>query len=168
MSMLNIKQSKVIYKSYGYHEPHTVTLHHTAGGRVGSETYLKSINLGYHFMIDVDGSIYAYNSIDEIVGHSSKANNGYVGVSYVAGGPLGPVNEAQLQSSKDLLLDLANKHDSITHVSDHATIDKIVAHRGWKSDPQWPGEKAEQNDWDIKKQHLLEIAEYAGLEATTL
>lgn len=152
----------------GKHIPHTVTLHHTAGGRVGSEDYLKLKGLGYHYMIDKDGTIYKYNNITDVVGHSSKANRGYVGVSYVAGGvTLGPVNENQLQASIELLSSLHKDHPSIQYVSDHATIDKIVAHRGYKSDPQWPGEKPEVNDWSIKHKYIQLISDATGLKPVT-
>ncbi len=160
---MKIIQSKKSYKSYGTHKPHTVTLHHTAGGRVGSEDYLKLKGLGYHYMIDKDGTVYSYNPITDVVGHSSKANRGYVGVSYVSGGTLGPVNEVQLQASRELLKDICNSHPSVHYVSDHATIDILVAVRGHKTDPQWPGEKVEQNVWSIKHKYIDDIASYSGL-----
>ena len=163
--MMKLIQSNLRFKSYGSHTPHTVTLHHTAGGRVGSESYLKQQGLGYHFMIDKDGTTHQYNGLDNVVGHSSKANRGYIGVSYIAGGSLGPVNEIQLQASIELLKDLHNKYPNITKVSDHATIDKIVAKRGWKSDPQWPGEKSESNDWKVKRHYLNLITQQTGLKA---
>lgn len=162
---MKLIQSNVRFKVYGSHVPHTITLHHTAGGRVGSEGYLKQQGLGYHFMIDKDGTIHQYNGINNVVGHSSKANRGYIGVSYISGGKLGPVNDLQLQASIELCESLAKGYESITKVSDHATIDKIVANRGWKSDPQWPGEKSEKNDWSIKHKYLDMIADGSGLKA---
>lgn len=162
MKLIN---SKVRYVTYGYHDPYMITLHHTAGGRVGSEQHLKIKRLGYHFMIETDGTVYSYNPIDQVVGHSSKANTGYVGVSFVAGGSLGPVNELQLQASKELCKQLAEDYESITHVSDHATVDKKITKRNAKSDPQWPGEKVEQNNYVIKHKYLDIIADFSGLKA---
>jgi len=162
---MNLIQSKVRYQATGMHEPHTITLHHTAGGLKGSEAYLKQKGLGYHFMIAKDGTVYAYNPVDEVVSHSARANFGFIGVSYEAGGPLGPVNEAQLASSIELVTVLANDCDTIRKVSDHASVDNMIAHRGWKSDPQWPGEKSEVNDWTIKHKFLDSIARASGLVA---
>lgn len=162
---MKLIQSKVRYTVNGIHEPHTVILHHTAGGLKGSESYLRQKGLGYHFMIAKDGTVYAYNPVDEVVSHASRANYGYVGVSYESGGTLGPTNELQLQASIELLTKLASDHDSITKVSDHASIDKIVAKRGWKSDPFWPGEKSEVNNWKIKHKYIDLISSKTGLVA---
>lgn len=162
---MKLIKSKVRYTTYGYHNPHTVILHHTAGGRIGSESYLQQKGLGYHFMIDREGIVYSYNPVTDVVGHASRANHGYIGVAYVSGGPLGPTSEAQIQASIELLSTLAEENDSIVKVSNHATIDKIVAKRGWKSDPQYNGEKVEQNDFKIKNNELDRVAKETGLQA---
>jgi hypothetical protein len=162
---MNIIKSKIKYSTYGHHNPHTITLHHTAGGRVGSEAYLKQQGLGYHYMIDVDATVYSYNEVNAIVGHSSRANNGYVGISYVSGGPLGPTSEKQIQASIELMNMLKGKYSSITKVSTHAAIDKLVAKRGWKSDPHYIGEKTEQNNWLIKNRELDKVEAATGLKA---
>lgn len=163
---MKLVKSTTKFAVYGTHTPTTITLHHTAGGLIGSEDYLKLKGLGYHYMIDKDGTIHKYNSCREVVGHSSKANRGYIGISYVAGGDkLGPVNNIQLEASIALIEDIVNRYPSIQSVSDHATIDKIVAHRGWKSDPQWPGEKSESNNWAIKHKYIDLIAKETGLKA---
>jgi hypothetical protein len=159
---MNLIKSKIRFKSYGYHEPSTVILHHTAGGRPGSESFLKQKGLGYHYMIDKDGTVHKYNSINDIVGHASRANNGYIGVSYISGGALGPTNEVQIQASIALLQRLKADY-GVSKVSNHATIDKIVAKRGWKSDPHYIGEKSEQNNWTIKNSELDKIAKATGL-----
>ena len=158
---MKLIQSKVRYKVYGHHRPTVAILHHTAGGRKGSEDYLRVKGLGYHYMIEKDGTVYGYNDIEEIVGHASKANDGYVGISYISGGPLGPTNDIQIQASIELLKELRSQ--GVTKVSDHATIDKIVAFRGWKSDPHWQGEKSEVNNWTIKRDMLQKIADESGL-----
>lgn len=159
---MELIKSKVRYKTYGNHEPHTIILHHTAGGRVGSESYLKQQGLGYHYMIDKDAKVYQYNSITDIVGHASKANNGYIGISYVSGGVLGPTTEHQILASIDLIKSIG--YDNISKVSNHATIDKIIAKRGWKSDPFYTGEKSEQNNWAIKNKELDRVAKATGLQ----
>ena len=161
---MSLVKSKVRYKSYGYHEPTIITLHHTAGGRAGSEQYLKQQGLGYHYMIDKDGTVYQYNDISEVVGHSSRANHGYIGISYVSGGPLGPTTEQQIQASIELIKSITNNYSSVSKVSNHATIDKLVAKRGWKSDPQYLGEKSEQNNFSIKNAQLDRIAKETGLQ----
>lgn len=160
---MELIKSKVKYKNYGYHEPHTIILHHTAGGRVGSESYLKAQGLGYHYMIDKDGKVYEYNHIGEVVGHASKANRGYIGISYVSGGSLGPTNEVQIKASIELIKYISENSD-VTKVSNHATIDKLIAKRGWKSDPQYIGEKSEQNNWTIKNKELDRIAKETLLQ----
>jgi N-acetyl-anhydromuramyl-L-alanine amidase AmpD len=162
---MNIIQSKKLFKSYGSHNPNTITIHHTAGGRVGSEDYLKTKGLGYHFMIDKDGTVHQYNEISDVVGHSSKANRGYVGVSFVCGGKLGPASQEQITAVIELADSLRNKHNNIKYITDHATIDILVAKRGGKSDPQWPGEKVEQNNWDIKHKYIDLIATRSSLKA---
>jgi N-acetyl-anhydromuramyl-L-alanine amidase AmpD len=113
-------------------------------------------------MIDKDGSVYSYNGPNDIVGHASKANRGYIGISYISGGALGPTNESQIQASIALLKVLRRDY-GIEKVSNHATIDKIIAKRGWKSDPFYAGEKSEANDWKIKNSQLDVISKETGL-----
>ncbi len=158
MTTYKVIQSKVKFNVSGTHNPKTIILHHTAGGRVGSEGYLKQKGLGYHAMIEKDGTIYRYNDINEVVSHASRANVGYVGISFIAGGPLGPVTDAQIQAAIQLINEMKDEADSLVKVSDHATIDVLVAKRGWKSDPQYQGEKVEQNDYSIKYKILDRIS----------
>ncbi len=161
---MKLIQSPVRFTVYGEMAPLHITLHHTAGHRKPSEDYLKQKRLGYHFMIDPDGTVYAYNDPMEVVGHSQSANHDYIGISLVCGSPLPAANELQIQATKELCTYLATGYPTIKTISDHATIDRIVAHRGWKCDPQWPGEKAEQNIWAIKHKYLDEIAQCCGLD----
>ena len=161
---MKIIQSKVRFKSNGNHKPHTITLHHTAGSIKGSVPYLVQKGYGYHFLISKDGTINAYNPVSDVVSHSYKANVGYIGISYEAGGPLGPVLDIQRDASIELIKDLISNHKDIDTISDHASIDNIIARRGWKSDPQWPGEPVEGSIWAIKKANLDVIAKACKLK----
>jgi N-acetyl-anhydromuramyl-L-alanine amidase AmpD len=165
---MKLIQSPKRFRSARHQTPHTVTLHHTAGSLKGSEDYSINVtHFGYHFMIDRDGTVYAYNPVTEEVAHSLEANTGYIGVAFIAGGTeLGPVQQNQYQAAVELLTKLQQDYgDTLKYVTDHATIDVLVSGRCAKSDPQWAGEHVDQNNWDIKHHYIDMIANDTGLLA---
>lgn len=161
-------QSNVKFSVSGSHRPTLIVLHHTAGGRVGSEGYLKQKGLGYHCMIERDGKIFIYNEITKVVSHASRANIGTVGISFIAGGTVGPVTDAQIEAAIQIINKMQDDVDSLEKISDHATVDVLIAKRGWKSDPQYQGEKVEKNDFSIKYKVLDRISKATGLNALKL
>jgi len=155
------------YKKHGYLkarwravDPHTIILHHTGGGTlVGAEETLKKRGLGYHYMIDGDGTVVEYGRPNQHMSHSYRNNSGTVGISYVGGGDFGACNEGQYISMIALIRDIAKEYPSIKNVTGHKHIDP----RGWKIDPRWSGEPPNGVDWDVDMKWMLHIKEKTGL-----
>jgi len=119
--------------------PRVIILHDTAGPTLRSaEETLKQRGLGYHYMIDRDGTCYEYAPPTVKMNHAVGYNGISVGISYVGGGGYGPVNDIQIQAS----IDLINKY--IKPFT--PTIRQITGHRhasnSGKIDPEWEGDSA--------------------------
>lgn len=141
-------------------KPYRVIIHHTAGSSIsGAESALKKRGLGYHYMIDKDGTIYEYDDGTRKMYHAYKNNTGTIGVSFVGGGRYGPLENAQHREMIKLLRDLKERHKSLTEVTGHKHVDS----RG-KIDPRFPGEPPNGVDWEIDKGYMDEIAEETGLK----
>lgn len=139
-----------------------VVLHHTAGPTIKSaeQTFLKERpGLGYHYMIDVDGTCYQYFEPETATNHAVGYNQGTVSISFVGGWKYGPVTEAQIHS----VIDLLNGHvlpgrDTIRYLTGHKHCSP-----GRKIDPRFKGEPANNINLAIDKVQMLEIAELTGL-----
>lgn len=140
---------------------HTVIIHHTAGGNLkGAEDTLIKRGLGYHYMIDKDGTVIEYEPPTRRLAHAYANNTGTVGVSYVGGGKYGPINHVQYQQLIELLAYLRDTY-GLKNITGHKHADP----RGWKIDPRWPGEPEDGIDLDIDRRYMLELESKLGMKA---
>lgn len=140
--------------------PDMIVLHDTAGPTLGgAEATLQQRKLGYHYMIDRAGVCYEYATPNVQMNHAMDFNFQTVAISYVGGGGSGPMNEAQIQASIDLI------NNRILPLA--PTIGDITGHKhcspGRKIDPQWQGEPSGGVDLAIDKQFMDRIANATGL-----
>ena len=137
-----------------------LVLHHTAGGTLsGAVSTLKKRGLGYHYLVDKDGTIYEYVPPHRRCSHAYRANTGTVGASFVGGGRFGECNDKQLEAFIFLGRFLKQKH-GLTHVSGHKHVDS----RGWKIDPRFAGEPANGVNWNADAAMMQHIASETGLK----
>lgn len=89
---IDIGTSKAKFKNNG---PHGAVVHYTAGGSSeGTISHLKKIGLGYHFLIERDGSIIQCAPLTHIVYHAGKSNwcgrtalnNAFIGIALCSWG----------------------------------------------------------------------------------
>lgn len=139
--------------------PHLVVLHDTVSPtRTSAEHGLESRGLGYHFIIERDGSVAQYAPLDRVMYHARGYNSNSLGISYVGGGKYGPVNEVQIQASIDLINDLKQQ----SHL-DSVTGHKHASSSG-KIDPRFPGEPENGIDEEIDFEYMNRIANETGLK----
>lgn len=104
------------------HTPNRITFHHTAQpDGVSGPSAIRQIqnwhkeaygmaDIGYHYVIDRDGTIYTGTPADRMGAHQRGQNDGNIGVAFV--GTLGagtPPSTEQVQSAINLGLDVANR-----------------------------------------------------------
>jgi N-acetyl-anhydromuramyl-L-alanine amidase AmpD len=140
--------------------PRTIVIHHTGGGTItGAEDTLKRRGLGYHYMIDGDGTVVEYVPPSRRCAHAYRNNTGTIGIAYVGGGDFGACNEGQYISLIELCRDIKKEYPTVKNVTGHKHIDP----RGWKIDPRWSGEPPNGVDWDIDMKWMLHIRDKTGL-----
>lgn len=147
---------------------HTAVVHCTAT-REGVEFSVHAVrkmhlargwsDIGYHFLIGLDGQIWSGRPIEKIGAHVQGHNTGSVGISYVGGiDAKGRAKDtrtaAQKESLRRLLADLVAKHP----------IRKIVGHRDLSPDMNGDG-KISSNEWTKMCPCFDAIPEYADLLA---
>lgn len=143
-------------------KPYMVVLHDTAGPTIKSaeQTFLtERPGLGYHYMIDVDGTCYQYFKPETATNHAAGYNQGTVSISFVGGWKYGPVTEAQIHASIDLLNEfILPGRESIKYITGHKHCSP-----GRKVDPRFKGEPANGVNLAIDKVEMQEIADATGL-----
>jgi len=155
-----IKKHNMFKSRIRLRRPTTVILHHTAGGSIsGAESALKSRGLGYHYMIDKDGTVVEYVPTNRRCSHAYRNNTGTVGISYVGGGKFGPINDSQQKALKELLVHIRKLDPKIKNLTGHKHVDP----RGWKIDPRWPGEPRDGVNWTIDKEFMEQLAMDTGM-----
>lgn len=141
--------------------PFRIVLHHTAGGTLkGAEATLAIKELGYHYMITKNGTVYEYVPANRLTFHAYKNNMGTVGVSFVGGGKYGPATPEQIASTVQLCKILKQDFPSIKQITGHKHVDP----RGGKIDPRFKGEPANGIDLDIDAEQMKKIAKACDLE----
>ena len=146
---------------HGRHNPYMVILHDTVSPTVVSaERGLQSRSggLGYHFIIDNDGTVYQYAHPHERMYHAAGYNTGSIGIACVGGGKYGPVNRIQEEAIITLIDENILPQTPLSILTGH----KHASHAG-KVDPRFPGEPAEGVDMAIDSQHMDFIAAGTGL-----
>ncbi len=127
--------------------PYLIVLHDTVSPSLKSaENGLAERGLGYHYMIDKDGTCYEYADPFTTMNHAAGYNRNSVGISYVCGGQYGPVNDVQVAASIELINDHIKKLAS--------TIRVITGHKhaskSGKVDPEWPEETNQVDNYYMK------------------
>ncbi len=109
-----------------------IVLHHTGTGEGSLSGVLRRLQHGTvsaHYVIDTDGSIYAFNSDDDILRHAGPSSwegktnlNQYsIGIEMI--GPLPWFTDAQRKSLRSLVLNLMQKYSiPSTHIIRHKDI----------------------------------------------
>ena len=114
-----------------------IILHHT-GDSSARQTYttLKSRGLSVHYIIDRDGTI--YYAVDEqyLAYHAKGYNTGSIGIEIVNTGYADmEYTEAQYESVKELIVDIASRWPNISVDNEHVLGHFEADDRGWKWDP---------------------------------
>lgn len=109
-----------------------IVLHHTGTGEGSLSGVLGRLQHGTvsaHYVIDTDGSIYAFNSDDDILRHAGvssrdgKTNLNQYSIGIEVIGPLPGFTDAQRRSLRKLVLDLMQKYNiPSTHIVRHKDI----------------------------------------------
>ena len=116
------------------HTPNKITIHHTVQGpsangpaavRQVQEYHQRNnswCDIGYHFMIDRDGSIYEANPEDRVGAHVGGANTGNLGISLVGNFEDEQPSSAQINATAQLVRHLSGKYDialDSSHIKGH-------------------------------------------------
>lgn len=109
-----------------------IVLHHTGTGEDSLQGVLRRLQQGTvsaHYVIDTDGSIYAFNSDDDILRHAGpsswdgKTNLNQYSIGIEVIGPLPGFTDEQRKSLRSLVLDLMQKYSiPSTHIIRHKDI----------------------------------------------
>lgn len=141
-----------------------VVLHHTAGESLkGAVDTLIDRGLGYHYIIDREGTVHAYVHPEALTNHASDHNARSIGISFIGGSfkPEGAANEAQIAAVIELLRDLQHKYgQTLQYITGHKHID---VYKKGKIDPQWKGETNGVINQNIDTQNMESIAKRSGL-----
>jgi N-acetyl-anhydromuramyl-L-alanine amidase AmpD len=145
--------------------PHTVVLHHTAGGTVsGAVSALKNRGLAYHYIINKKGTVYEYAPPSRYTAHAYKANRGTIGVSLVGGGKYGPATDLQIDSIIQLCKIIKQDYPTVKSITGHKSIDpRGDRWRSAKIDPRFPGEPANGIDNKIDVKYMTRISKACDL-----
>lgn len=106
----------------------TVVLHWTAGKNINSDIdTLQSKNLGYHFIITIDGKVYQGAPLNKVVSHGGASygpngryvNGTSVGISFQMSGPEVDFTEEMYLRTKELILDMRISLPNIKYITGH-------------------------------------------------
>jgi len=100
-----IKAKFGVFENHGSITSNRIVLHHTGGGSlISAETAMKdhTDNLGVHFIVDKDGSVYMYANLEDLVYHAGPANS-EIGIEIVNSGNEDYTQE-QYDSIKKLII----------------------------------------------------------------
>jgi N-acetylmuramoyl-L-alanine amidase len=101
-----------------------------ASATLGGRKYLQAagaLNVGAHFLVDRDGTIYQLLEEDRIARHCIGLNHLSIGIENVGDGSANALTVAQLQSNAYLVRELAGRHP-ITHVIGHHEYRQMELH----------------------------------------
>lgn len=127
------------------HQPTTVVLHATAGGSATSSiSWLRQIGLGYHYVIDRDGTVYkcvptsrvAYHAGTSFGPQGSDVNGYSIGIAFANRNDGEPYTPAQIESAKELVKQLAEAMPSLRWLTTHYAITLGKDGKSRKTDPR--------------------------------
>lgn len=177
MSLKIFKKHGLLKSRPRWRKPDTIVLHHTGGSSLsGAESHLKSIGLGYHYMIDRDGSVYEYGPPTSYMSHAYRRNANTIGISYVGGYHTNarkhvnmPINVKQYESLTSLMRKLKHDIPSIKRFTGHKHIDPRTKSSRWpaKPDPHWPGDTVRGyvtgENWERDEDNMDRLSELVDL-----
>lgn len=123
----------------------TVVLHATAGTTLaGAVSTLRDKGLGYHYLIERDGTVHKGAPTSRNVGHAGKSDgpdgehvNGYsIGVAFVHPNNGSVISEAAIGACAELLRALADAIPTLEWLTTHYAITVQPNGRYRKSDPR--------------------------------
>ena len=118
-------------------KPTRIILHHTAGATLkGAEQTLKQRGLGYHYMIDRDGTRYQYYRDTAAANHAKYNNRRTIGISLVGGGGT-RLNDIQVDSLIVLMRIIIDANPLIVDFSSHREVDAHTPAPSGKVDPDF-------------------------------
>lgn len=145
------------------HDPDRFTIHHTVTANDDStpKRTVKNIqnfhmgkgwsDIGYHYLIDQDGKIYAGNPVDRQGAHAGGQNHGNIGIAFLGNYQDAQPDESQLESAGKLIRHLGDQYGidvSSSTVGGHrdvgstacpgnhlySKIDRIIRHANGEAD----------------------------------
>lgn len=123
-------------------EPRVVVLHWTAGptmasawntfrpARLAGRPELQgagALNVGAHFLVDRDGTVYRLFDEDRVLRHVIGLNHLAIGIENVGGGEQWPLTAAQVAANIELVRALTARH-GITHLLGHHEVACLEGH----------------------------------------
>lgn len=146
--MIRVALTPYFVSTPRHHNPIMIVIHSTGGGTLnGAVTTLRKKHLGYHFIIDKDGTIYQGCQMDHNCGHAGNSygpleaergisrkqneraefiartsvNDYAIGVSFVQA-----LNESltakQEQAVRELIADILRKKPFVTWITGHKNV----------------------------------------------
>lgn len=153
-------------------KPTKIVIHHTAGGSLsGAVSHLKKLGLGYHYLIDKDGSVSCYVPPEKLCYHSFKRSGDSIGISYVGGQtPEHAINEKQMEALIHTIKHVKNRVPSVKYLTGHKHVDPRTKSSRWpnKVDPYWPGDTqkgyVDGHNWVNDEKYMGMLCSATGLE----
>lgn len=104
------------------HTPNRLTIHHTVQGNVSGPAAVRQVqnwhmdgngwaDIGYHFLIDRDGTIYAANPENRVGAHVLNQNRGNLGISLIGSFHKEQLPDAQKRAAAAMVRYLGKKYN---------------------------------------------------------
>lgn len=136
--MINSELVEYIKKHVGSRAMHTIVVHCSATkeGKSYDREDIKRWHLarkfndvGYHFVIKLDGTIELGRPLNKIGAHVKGGNTGTIGICYIGGlDSNGKPKDTRTEEQKESLLNLINTLKSLTSAK------KVLGHRDYSKD----------------------------------
>ena len=153
-------------------KPTKIVIHHTAGGSLsGAVSHLKKLGLGYHYLIDKDGSVGMYVPPEKLAYHSFRRSGDSIGVSYVGGRtPEDAINSVQFESLIQTIKAIKKRVPTVKYLTGHKHVDPRTKSSRWpnKVDPYWHGDTkkgyVDGTNWINDEHYMGILCKETGLE----
>jgi hypothetical protein len=100
------------------HTPNRITIHHTVQGAISGPAAARAVqrshvdgngwsDIGYHFLVDRDGTVYEGSPVDRVGAHVLRQNTGNIGVAMIGSFHQEELGEAQKRAVANLVGHLA-------------------------------------------------------------
>ncbi len=122
----DMKKASLGTKSGPYTE---IVFHHTSTRKTPQSVYDLHVkgngwaDVGYHYMIDVDGTVYTGRDLAYEGAHVKGHNPGKIGIAFLGDYTSRPNTPEQLAASRQLVDSLTSRYKSINRLSNHGMYD---------------------------------------------